>query len=82
MTVTALCPGPTATEFGEVAGFGGHPLLDKFSARSADVVRAGLDGLARDKALVIPGLINKVTAQGHRLLPRGTLRRIAGTLKL
>ena len=27
VTVTALCPGPTATEFGEVAGWGGNPLI-------------------------------------------------------
>ena len=82
VTVTALCPGPTATEFGEVAGFGGNAAIDKLSATSADVVRAGLDGLARRKAVVIPGLINKAGAQGHRLLPRSLLRKIAGSIKL
>ena len=82
VTVTALCPGPTATEFGEVAGWRGHPLVDRLTARSADVVRAGLAGLARGRAVVIPGLVNKVGAQGHRLLPRALLRKVTGSIKL
>jgi len=82
VTVTALCPGPTKTEFGEVAGWGGSALIDKLSARSEDVVRAGLTALDKGKAVAIPGLSNKAAAQGHRLLPRWLLRRIAGSLKL
>ncbi len=80
--VSALCPGPTATEFGEVAGFGRNGAFDKFAARSDDVVRAGLEGLEAGKAIVIPGLINKAGAQGHRLLPRALLRRVAGMAKM
>ena len=82
MTVTALCPGPTATEFGEVAGWGGNALIDRLSARSADVVRAAIAGMDKRRALVVPGLVNKAGAQGHRLLPRWLLRRIAGSMKL
>ena len=82
VTVTALCPGPTATEFGEVAGWGGHPLVDRLTATSPDVVRAGLDAVDKRKAVAIPGLINKTGAQGHRFLPRALLRRIAGSIKL
>ncbi len=81
VAVTALCPGPTATEFGEVAGWGGHPLIDRFSARSADVVRAGLSAVDKGRALIIPGLANKAGAQGHRFLPRRVLRKIAGSIK-
>ena len=82
ITVTALCPGPTATEFGEVAGWGGHPLIDQLSAKSSDVVRAGLAAVEKRRAVVIPGLINKSAAQGHRFLPRWLLRKVAGTIKL
>ena len=82
IAVTALCPGPTATEFGEVAGFGGNALIDKLSASSAEVVKAGLAALDSRRAVVIPGLVNKAGAQGHRLLPRAWLRKIAGTIKL
>ncbi|MGN6155467.1 MAG: SDR family NAD(P)-dependent oxidoreductase [Sphingomicrobium sp.] len=78
--VSALCPGPTATEFGEVAGFG--KAIPKFAiADAAGVVRAGLLGLDRNRAVVVPGLLNKLSGQGHRLLPRGLLRRIAGAIK-
>ncbi|MCY7339122.1 MAG: SDR family oxidoreductase [Sphingomonas bacterium] len=80
--VTALCPGPTKTEFGAVAGFTGNGAFDRLSARSQDVVAAGLAALDRNRAVMIPGLVNKMSAQGHRLLPRSWLRRIAGSIKL
>jgi short-subunit dehydrogenase len=79
--VSALCPGPTATEFGEVAGFGPSNLLDKVAADSASVVRAGLAGLETGKAVIIPGLMNKSTAQAHRFFPRSWVRKAAGMLK-
>ena len=80
VNVSALCPGPTATEFGEVAGFGKS--IPKFAmARAAPVVRAGLKGLDRNRAVVIPGMLNKLSGQGHRLLPRAAVRKIAGAIK-
>ena len=81
VTVSALCPGPTATEFGEVAGFGQSNLLDKVAADSASVVRAGLAGLDQGRAVIIPGLMNKSTAQAHRFFPRSWVRKAAGMLK-
>lgn len=80
--VSALCPGPTDTEFGAVAGFSGHPVVDKLSADSPSVVAAGIEGLERNRAVVIPGAMNRLGAQGHRFLPRSWLRRIAGMIKL
>jgi len=82
VSVTALCPGPTAAEFGEVAGWGGNPMIDKISATSADVARAGIAAMDKRRAVVIPGLVNKAGAQGYRLLPRWLLRRIASSIKL
>jgi short-subunit dehydrogenase len=78
--VTALCPGPTATEFGEVAGLSGG--FAKYSPPAADVVQAGLAALDKGKAIAIPGVMNKATAQSHRFFPRSWVRRIAGSLKL
>jgi len=80
VTVSALCPGPTATEFGEVAGFGPSNLLDKVAADSASVVRAGLAGLDNGKAVIISGLMNKSTAQAHRFCPRSCARKAAAML--
>jgi len=86
VVVSALCPGPTATEFGEVAGFKpAGPAAKAFVGKAADsvaVVRAGLEGLERNQAIVTPGLMNKATAQAHRFFPRSWVRRIAGTIKL
>jgi len=82
VSVTALCPGPTATEFGEVAGWGGSPLIDKISAKSADVVAAGIAAMDKKRAIVIPGVVNKASAQGHRLLPRWLLRKVTASIKM
>jgi hypothetical protein len=79
--VTALCPGPTRTEFGQVAGVT-SAAFDKFAADAPSVVAAGLRGLARNKAVVIPGLTNKLSAQSTRLIPRAIMRRIVASLKL
>ena len=80
--VTALCPGPTRTEFGDVAGFKANGAFDKMSARSEDVVAMGLKALDRGRAVAIPGLVNKAGAQAHRLVPRAWVRKFAGSLKL
>ena len=79
--VTALCPGPTKTEFGEVAGFKGNGAFDKISARSEDVVAQGLKALDKGRAVAIPGLVNKAGAQAHRLFPRSWLRKVTGMIK-
>ena len=80
--VTALCPGPTRTEFGDVAGFTGNGAFDKMSARSEDVVAMGLEALDKGRAVAIPGLVNKAGAQAHRLFPRSWLRKAMGSIKL
>ena len=79
--VTALCPGPTSTEFGEVAGFAGNGLFDRIAMKSAGVVAAGLKGLDRNKAVVVPGFTNKFGAAGTRFVPRPIIRKIAGAIK-
>jgi uncharacterized protein len=79
--VTCLCPGPTRTEFGDVAGFGGNGLFDRLAMESPEVVKAGLQGLDSNKAVVVPGLVNKVTANSGRFAPRSVVRKIAGAIK-
>ena len=78
--VSALCPGPTATEFGEVAGYRSK-VPDFVSADARSVCEAGLRGLDRNQAVVIPGLFNKATAQSSRFLPRALIRRVVARLK-
>ena len=59
--VSCLCPGPTRTEFGEVAGFGGNG-CSTGSRWAPPSRRDRLEGLDENKAVVVPGLINKVGA--------------------
>ena len=79
--VSALCPGPTKTEFFDVAGVA-DSILARFSADAGGVVRAGLRGLERNKAVVIPGVTNKISSQSARFLPRAAMRRIVGAIKV
>lgn len=79
--VTALCPGPTATEFGAVAGISSDRFA-RLSADAAGVVAAGLAALDANRAVAVPGLLNKLTAQSSRFLPRAAMRRIVASLKL
>jgi short-subunit dehydrogenase len=78
--VSALCPGPTATEFFEVAGAPDSKLA-KVAVRPEGVVAAGLKGLDRNRPIVIPGIANNIGAFGTRLMPRSALRKIVASLK-
>ncbi len=77
--VTALCPGPTQSEFFDVAQVTG--MLPRMAVPVEGVVTAGLKGLDKGKAIVIPGARNKLFAQGSRLLPRAAMRRIVARIK-
>lgn len=81
VSVTALCPGPTRTEFGEVAGFKGSSRISGLSMNSEPVVRAGLEALDANKAVTITGALNKVGALSTRFVPRSLVRKIAGAIK-
>jgi len=76
LRVTALCPGPVATQFQMRAGVDNTP-PPWFLRRSADqVAQAGYEGFMAGKRIVIPGGGNKLMSFLPRLLPRGTMVRI------
>ncbi len=52
--VTALCPGPTKTEFFARAGVGDSPFGHMPLASSMSVAEAGYKGFMRGKAVVVP----------------------------
>ena len=79
--VSCLCPGPTRTEFGDVAGFGGNGMFDKVAMNAAEVVEDGLNGLESNRAVVVSGWINKFGAASTRFAPRSVVRKIAGAIK-
>jgi uncharacterized protein len=82
VTATALCPGPTFTEFQERAGLRDVPLLrGPLVVDAAAVARAGWKGAKRGKRVVVPGIANRVLAQGVRITPRSLTTKIARKLQ-
>jgi short-subunit dehydrogenase len=79
--VSCLCPGPTRTEFGDVAGFGGNGMFDRVAMNAREVVEAGLKGLNSNRAVVVTGWVNKIGAASTRFAPRAIVRKIAGAIK-
>jgi len=73
--VTALCPGPVATEFQRRAGVDNKPPPRLLGKSAEQVAQAGYDGFMAGKRIVIPGLGNKVMSFLPRLLPRGVMLR-------
>jgi len=77
VTVTALCPGPTVTEFHGRAGIhpnapsGGAPLMT-----SREVAEAGYRGASNGQRVVVPGIRNKAVVVVNRLLSRRRMTRI------
>lgn len=81
VTVTALCPGPSPTEFGEVAGAQNANVMKLGVVSAADVAKAGFEGFQARKAIVIPGSMPKIAALSTRLVSRGFTRRLAHELQ-
>ncbi|WP_404477142.1 SDR family NAD(P)-dependent oxidoreductase [Novosphingobium sp. BL-52-GroH] len=83
VNVTALCPGPTRSEFADVAHLHMSTALRSSAlvADPAEVARTGLDALERNRAIAVPGLANRIAAFGTRLVPRSVARRIAGRIQ-
>jgi hypothetical protein len=82
VTATALCPGPTLTEFQAKAGLTDVPLLrGPLVLDAATVARAGWEGAKRGRRVVIPGVANRILAVGARLSPRTLATKIARKLQ-
>lgn len=76
--VSALCPGPSPTSFGQTARRAGEDLPTAGFARKSPehVVRTGLQALARNRPDAFPGAIVWLTSRLLRLLPAPLLRLI------
>lgn len=71
--VCALCPGPTESEFGEVAG--SPQRSPKMRESALKVARVGLRALSAGKHSVISGYKNWLGAEIQRVLPRRLVTR-------
>jgi short-subunit dehydrogenase/uncharacterized protein YndB with AHSA1/START domain len=81
VAVTALCPGPTRTGFVDALGADvGHTAIYSRLAEPEPVIEAGLLGLDKGRAVVIPGVRNKVIAASGRFMPREWLALVSARL--
>jgi len=77
VTVLALCPGQTATNFFKVSGEDGRVGTAR---TSQEVVETGLRALAQRRSYAIDGTQNRVLAFSPRLFPRELIARISAQL--
>ena len=80
VTATASCPGPTATEFGDVAGSSKSNLFKRRVADAASVARHGYRAMLAGTVVAIPGMQNKLSVQSVRIAPRAVVRAISAKL--
>ncbi|MCW3782237.1 SDR family NAD(P)-dependent oxidoreductase [Defluviimonas salinarum] len=79
VTVTALCPGATATGFQSVAQMENALLLRVLPvAEAGAVARAGWRAMQRGRRICVTGSFNRFFAAAPRLSPRALTTRIAG----
>lgn len=82
VTVTALCPGPTRTGFAAAAGGTNTNLYNAPGVMdAAPVAEAGYRGCMKGKAVVIPGLLNKILVWVIAFSPRAMVTPISRRLQ-
>jgi short-subunit dehydrogenase len=75
VTITAVCPGPVRTEFGEQGGFGGaDDKIPDFIWLEADkVAEDAIEGMENGERVVVPGALNQLAAFSGHYMPRSML---------
>lgn len=78
VNVCALCPGPTTTEFQQVANQPNR--VFKVAETAEKVARVGLEGLAKGKSYVISGAMNRLMMESERIAPRRFVAKMAAKM--
>lgn len=77
VTITALCPGATQTDFFRRSRMDGQKIADpKTLMRPQTVAEIGYAALMKKKTFVVPGLQNRLLTQAPRFFPRKFVTRI------
>lgn len=76
ITVTALCPGPTESNFADAANMGNSPLFKRKMPTSRDVAEYGFKAMMEGKTVAIHGTQNKILRQAGRFAPRKIMTAI------
>ena len=82
ITISTLCPGPTYSDFQATANMENSKLVKgKKMMTSAEVAQIGFKGLKAKKAIVVPGLMNKIQVLAPRFLPRRLMKTILANMQ-
>ena len=77
VTVTALCPGPTASGFQAGAAMEDSRLVKgRKLPTAAEVAAYGVKAMQRGDVVAVPGFVNKAMAASVRFSPRPVIRRV------
>jgi short-subunit dehydrogenase len=79
VSVTAVCPGSTATDFHQVSG-SDRTLVAKLMDSSQSVAQSGLNALFARRSSVVTGLLNKPLPFVNRLVPRMWMAALVGVM--
>ena len=75
VTVTAFCPGPVPTEFGEISGVSRRLRNPPGSISSQMAAKLAISGADRGRVLVVPGRMSQAAAVAAQLFTRALVRR-------
>jgi short-subunit dehydrogenase len=82
VSVTALCPGLTATNMISSAQrkSGGLTIPDFLIGEAGDVARQGYRACLKGDVICIPGAVNLAATLGGRVFPKSLVRRLSGVM--
>ena len=82
VTVTALCPGPTRTDFAASAQVPESRLSTLFGiADATSVAEYGVTAMFHGRRVAVPGIKNKIVAQANRFAPRAVTAMVSRLAK-
>jgi uncharacterized protein len=76
VTVSALCPGATATDFDRTAGARGRRAAGSVGMEPRRVAERAVTGLLRGRRLIVPGTVNRLAIAVAQFAPRALSARI------
>ena len=80
ITVTALCPGPTKTEFAANSNMDEDLADHKMLPTAEDVARFGYKKMIRGQSVAVHGILNKAGTTSGKLFPRKISAYVAGQI--
>lgn len=82
VSISALCPGPTNTEFATNANLERTSFITLFKkTKASDVAEFGYRKLMSGKVVAIPGLLNKAAVFAAQIMPRSLVRRCVAMIQ-